>query len=244
MKVSTGWLVANEDNGNPGEGPLGRDASSAVPNIACTRCFPISTPLQPALSSGARVARVGRSGSAGRPRSRGQHVLARNLPEMLTMCEFWTPSVVQARGPARGRFTKPSARTTRAGRSWKTMRPHREPGIRADANGRIQGLRLSCRADCASGTLPPARRRRPFGGGGHPDRMRSTQGPAGTSAADWTDGAARVSHLRRDANTPADRRAALAELSRTHAPPRCAHCPRLEARGLSYDMVQGILAGW
>ena len=32
----------------------------------------------------------------------------------------------------------PDARTTSPRGSWKTMRPHREPGIRRDASGRIQ----------------------------------------------------------------------------------------------------------
>ena len=121
--------------------------------------------------------------------------------------------------------------------------------------------------------------------------MRSTRRPAGTLAADidpflrqiadrprlvaerrqqleWW--AARLGHLRRDAIMPADVRAALAELRRTHAALTCNHyrqalfslyrgldgrdapnpvrdlkpftSPPPEARGLSYDVVQRILA--
>jgi len=82
--------------------------------------------------------------------------------------------------------------------------------------------------------------------------------------------AARFGHLRRDAITPADVRTALADLRRTHAASTCNHyrqalfslyrgldghdapnpmrdvkpfaSPPPEARGLSYDVVQSILA--
>ena len=51
---------------------------------------------------------------------------------------LWHPDIVRARGPARGHFTKADARTRELGVPWKTMRLHREPGIRRDTNGRIE----------------------------------------------------------------------------------------------------------
>ena len=172
------------------------------------------------------------------------------------------------------------------------MRPHREPGIRRDAGGRIRAYvrangQLRFKRFPAGTPLEAVRRWRL-------DTRRSlelNQRPAGTLAGDiepylrqiadrprlvserrqqleWW--AARLGHLRRDAIAPADVRAALAELRRTHAPSTCNHyrqaifslysaldghdvpnpvrevrpftSPPPEARGLSYDVVQRILA--
>ncbi len=172
------------------------------------------------------------------------------------------------------------------------MRPHREPGIRRDASGRIQayvraGGRLRFKRFPVGTSLATVRRWRLD----TQAALRSTQRPAGTLGADigpflrqiadrprlvaerrqqleWW--AARLGHLRRDAITPADVRAALAELRQTHAASTCNHyrqalvslyraldgrdapnpvrdvkpftSPPPEVRGLSYDVVQRILA--
>ena len=114
------------------------------------------------------------------------------------------------------------------------MRFHREPGIRRDASGRIQayvraGGQVRFRRFPAGTPLAAVRRWRLD----TQAALRSTQRPAGSLAADidpflrqisdrprlaaerrqqlewWV---ARLGHLRRDAITPADVRAALAEL--------------------------------
>ena len=172
------------------------------------------------------------------------------------------------------------------------MRPHREPGVRRDASGKIQayvraGGQLRFRRFPPRTPLETVRRWRL-------DTRVSlglTQRPAGTLAADiepflrqiadrprlvaerrqqveWW--AARLGHLRRDAITPADVRAAFADLRRTHAASTCNHyrqalfslyraldgrdapnpvrevkpftSPAPEAPGLSYDVVARILA--
>ena len=172
------------------------------------------------------------------------------------------------------------------------MRPHREPGIRRDASGRIHayvrvGGQLRFRRFPIDTPLETVRRWRLDTRAA----LRLTQRPAGTLAADidpflrqiadrprlvaerrqqleWW--AARLGHLRRDAIAPADVRAALAELRQTHAASTCNHyrqalyslyraldgrdapnpvrdvkpfaSPAPEVRGLSYDVVQRILA--
>ena len=172
------------------------------------------------------------------------------------------------------------------------MRPHREPGIRRDARGRIQayvraGEQLRFRRFPVDTPLETVRRWRLDTRAA----LRLTKRSAGTLAADiepflrqiadrprlvaerrqqleWW--AARLGHLRRDAVAPGDVRAALAELRRTHAASTCNHyrqalfslylaldgrdapnpvrdvkpftSPPPEARGLSYDVVQRILA--
>ena len=172
------------------------------------------------------------------------------------------------------------------------MRPHSEPGIRRDANGRIQAYvradgQLRFRRFPVGTPLETVRRWRLDTRAA----LRLTQRPAGTLAADidpflrqiadrprlvaerrqqleWW--AARLGHLRRDAITPAEVRVALAELRQTHAASTCNHyrqalsllyraldgrdapnpvrdvkpftSPAPEARGLSYDVVQRILA--
>ena len=172
------------------------------------------------------------------------------------------------------------------------MRPYREPGIRRDASGKIQayvraGGQLRFRRFPPRTPLETVRRWRL-------DTRVSlglTQRPAGILAADiepflrqiadrprlvaerrqqveWW--AARLGHLRRDAITPTDVRAALADLRRTHAASTCNHnrqalfslyraldgrdapnpvrevkpftSPAPEACGLSYDVVGRILA--
>ena len=172
------------------------------------------------------------------------------------------------------------------------MRPHREPGIRRDASGNFQayvraGGQLRFKRIPAGTSLETVRRWRL-------DTRASLgllQGPSGTLAADiepflrqiadrprlvaerrqqleWW--AAGLGHLRRDAITPADVRAALADLRRTHAASTCNHyrqahfslyraldgrdapnpvrdvtpftSPAPEAPGLFYDVVQRILA--
>lgn len=172
------------------------------------------------------------------------------------------------------------------------MRTHREPGIRRDASGRIQAYvrsagQLRFRRFPPGTPLTTVRRWRLE----TQAALRSTRRPAGTLAVDidpflrqiadrprlvaerrqqleWW--AACLGHLRRDAITPADVRAALAKLRRTHAASTCNHyrqalfslyrgldgrdapnpvrdvkpftSPPPEARGLSYDVVQRILA--
>ena len=172
------------------------------------------------------------------------------------------------------------------------MRPHREPGIRRDASGRIRAYvrangQLRFKRFPVGTSLETVRRWRL-------DTRVSlglTQRPTGTLAADiepflrqiadrprlvaerrqqlewWV---ARLGHLRRDAIAATDVRAALAELRQTHAASTCNHyrqalfslyrtldgrdapnpagdvepftSPAPEARGLSYDVVQRILA--
>ncbi len=172
------------------------------------------------------------------------------------------------------------------------MRTHREPGIRRDASGRIQAYvradgQLRFRRFPVGTSLETVRRWRLETRAA----LQLTQRPSGTLAADidpflrqiadrprlvaerrqqleWW--AARLGHLRRDAITPADVRAALAELRQTHAASTCNHyrqslfslyraldgreapnpvrdvkpftSPAPEARALSYDVVQRILA--
>ena len=172
------------------------------------------------------------------------------------------------------------------------MRPHREPGVRRDASGRIQayvrvGAQLRFRRFPTNTSLDTVRRWRLDTRAA----LRLTQRPAGTLAADigpflrqiadrphlvaerrqqleWW--AARLGHLRRDAIAPAALRAALAKLRQTHAASTCNHYRQAffslyrtldgrdapnpvrdvkpftsaapQARGLSYDVVQRILA--
>ena len=125
------------------------------------------------------------------------------------------------------------------------MRPHREPGIRRDPNGRIQAYvradgQLRFRRFPAGTPLETVRRWRLDTRAA----LKLTQRPAGTLAGDigpflrqiadrprlvaerrqqleWW--AARLGHLRRDAIAPADVRAALAELRQTHAASTCNH---------------------
>ena len=125
------------------------------------------------------------------------------------------------------------------------MRPHREPGIRRDASGKIQahvraGGQLRFKPFPAGTSLETVRRWRL-------DTRASLgllQRPSGTLAADiepflrqiadrprlvaerrqqleWW--AAGLGHLRRDAIPPGDVRAALADLRRTHAASTCNH---------------------
>ena len=172
------------------------------------------------------------------------------------------------------------------------MRPHREPGIRRDASGKIQayvraGGQLRFKRFPAGTSLETVRRWRLATRAS----LGLLQRPSGTLAADiepflrqiadrprlvaerrqqleWW--AAGLGHLRRDAITPADVRAALADLRRTHAASTCNHYrqalfslyraldgrdtpnpvrdvkpftgPAPEARGLAYDVVGRILA--
>ena len=172
------------------------------------------------------------------------------------------------------------------------MRPHREPGIRRDARGRIQayvraGGQLRFKRFPVDTSLETVRRWRLDTRVG----LRLTQRAPGTLAADiepflrqiadrpklvaerrrqleWW--AARLGQRRRYAITPADVRAALADLRRTHAASTCNHyrqalfslyraldgraapnpvrdvepfaSPAPEARGLSYDTIRRILA--
>lgn len=125
------------------------------------------------------------------------------------------------------------------------MRPHREPGIRRDPNGRIHAYvradgQLRFRRFPAGTPLETVRRWRLDTRAA----LKLAQRPAGTLAADinpflrqiadrprlvaerrqqleWW--AARLGHLRRDAIAPADVRAALAELRQTHAASTCNH---------------------
>ena len=172
------------------------------------------------------------------------------------------------------------------------MRPHREPGIQRDASGKIQAYvradgQLRFKRFPAGTSLETVRCWRL-------DTRASLgllQPPSGTLAADiepflrqiahrprlvaerrqrleWW--AAGLGHLRRGAITPADVRAALADLRRTHAASTCNHyrqalfslhwtldcrdapnpvrdvkpftSPAPEARGLTYDEVGRILA--
>ena len=172
------------------------------------------------------------------------------------------------------------------------MRPHREPGIRRDASGRIHayvraGGQLRFKRFPVDTSLETVRRWRLD----TRVALRLTQRAAGTLAADiepflrqiadrprlvaerrqqleWW--AARLGQCRRHAITPADVRAALADLRRAHAASTCNHyrqallslyqyldgadapnpvravpnfaSPDPEPRGLTYAMVQGILA--
>ena len=124
-------------------------------------------------------------------------------------------------------------------------RPHREPGIRRDASGKIHayvrvGGQLRFKRFPVDTSLETVRRWRLDTRAS----LRSTQRPKGTLAADiepflrqiadrprlvaerrqqleWW--AARLGHLRRDAIEPGDVRTALADLRRTHAASTCNH---------------------